>query len=156
MKDRTAELMYWRGSGLDNEGIRIRFSVGEINFSSLHSVQINSVTHLASYRMGTGAFSSRGKSSRGMELTTPLHLMPRLKMVKLYTHSTIHLHGMVRTGIILPLLSPSGIQKQFLPSHALPSSLRDQKQQMKIPIHDKNLGDPNRHKDFQMSLLQLP
>jgi hypothetical protein len=27
---------------------------------------------------------------------------------------------------------------------------------MKIPIHDKNLGDPNRHKDFQMSLLQLP
>jgi hypothetical protein len=34
--------------------------------------------------------------------------------------------------------------------------MRDQKQQMKISNHSMNLADPNRHKDFQMYLHQLP
>jgi hypothetical protein len=34
--------------------------------------------------------------------------------------------------------------------------MRDQKQQMKISNRGMNLVDPNRHKDFQMYLRQLP
>jgi hypothetical protein len=39
----------------------------------------------------------RGLSGRGMTLTTELHLVPRSRMVELYLHSPIRLHGVVLT-----------------------------------------------------------
>jgi hypothetical protein len=39
-------------------------------------------------------FFPRGKSSRGMKLTTHLHLVPRSKMVELYISSPVRVHGM--------------------------------------------------------------
>jgi hypothetical protein len=48
----------------------------------------------------------RGWSWWSMKLTTHLHLAPRSRMVELYLHSPIHLHGMMlhhlSMGIILP------------------------------------------------------
>jgi hypothetical protein len=37
----------------------------------------------------------RGQSSRGLNLTTHLHLVPRSRMVELYLRSPIRLHGVV-------------------------------------------------------------
>jgi hypothetical protein len=37
----------------------------------------------------------RGKNGRGVKLITHLHLVPRLRMVKLYLHSPILFHGVV-------------------------------------------------------------
>jgi hypothetical protein len=56
----------------------------------LHSVQTGSEAHPASYPMGI-----EGKAGRGVKLTTRFHLVPRSKMVQLYLHSTIRLHGVV-------------------------------------------------------------
>jgi hypothetical protein len=38
---------------------------------------------------------SLGKSHWGVKLTAHLHLMPRSRMVVLYLHSPIHLHGIM-------------------------------------------------------------
>jgi hypothetical protein len=42
--------------------------------------------------MGTGTFP-RGQSGRGVKLTPHLHLVPRSRMMELYIHSAICLHG---------------------------------------------------------------
>jgi hypothetical protein len=51
-------------------------------------------------------YNSPGYSSSGVKLTTHLHLVPRSRMVELYMHSPIRLHGAVlnqwSTGTTLP------------------------------------------------------
>jgi hypothetical protein len=42
---------------------------------------------------GYRGFFPMGKKGRGVNLTTHLHLLPRLGMVELYFHSHIRLHG---------------------------------------------------------------
>jgi hypothetical protein len=63
--------------------------------------KISSWAHPASYTMG---------SSQGVKVTTHFHLVPRSKMVELYLHSPIHLHGVVlnqlSTGTTLALPLP--------------------------------------------------
>jgi hypothetical protein len=46
---------------------------------SSKTAQIDSVTHLASYPIGTRV-PSQGQSGRGVKLTTYLHIVPRLRM----------------------------------------------------------------------------
>jgi hypothetical protein len=65
-------------SGLDNVGVRVPAGAG--NFSLHHRVQTCSGDHPASYPMGTRGFFHRGKSDRGVTLTTHLHLVPRSRM----------------------------------------------------------------------------
>jgi hypothetical protein len=72
----------------------VRFPAVVRDFSVLHSVQTVSDTHSASYPVGAGAHSP-GVSGRGMKLTIHLHLEPRTRMVELYLHSLIRLHGVV-------------------------------------------------------------
>jgi hypothetical protein len=45
--------------------------------------------------MGTGVFFPERKSGLGFKLTTYLHLVPRSRMVELYFHFPIRLHGMM-------------------------------------------------------------
>jgi hypothetical protein len=42
----------------------------------------------------------RKESGRSVKLTTHLHLVPRSRMVELYVHSSIRLHGIVLQYII--------------------------------------------------------
>jgi hypothetical protein len=67
------------GYGLDDRCSRIRFPARPGNFSLHHRVQTGSGAHLASYPMGTGAFSL-WQSGRDVKLTTHLHLVPRSRM----------------------------------------------------------------------------
>ena len=74
------------------------------DFPRLQNVQTNYVRHPASYSMGNGVFS-QGYSSRGMKLTTHLHLLLWLRMsgaipLPLPYASTAW------TGITLPLPLP--------------------------------------------------
>jgi hypothetical protein len=57
------------------------------------------ITHPASYPMGTGGSFPRNKAT-GVELTTHLHLVPRSRIVELYLHSPIHLHGVMLNCLI--------------------------------------------------------
>jgi hypothetical protein len=63
------------GYGLEDRGSRVRFPAGNGNFSLHHRIKNGSVTHQASYRMGT-----RGGAGRGVKLTTHLHVVPRSRM----------------------------------------------------------------------------
>jgi hypothetical protein len=73
-------------------GIRIPAA---IRFSLLHSVQASSGVHPTSYPMGTEDSFPWGKVAGGLKLTTNLHLVPRSRMVELYHHFPICLHGIV-------------------------------------------------------------
>jgi hypothetical protein len=70
-----------------NDGLRVGWPEFDSrkgqDFSLLHSVQNGSQAHPASYQMGTGDFSPGGQSSRGVKLTTHLHLVPMPRMVEL-------------------------------------------------------------------------
>jgi hypothetical protein len=44
--------------------------------------------------LGTRGCFPKGKTT-GVELTTHLHLVVRLRMIELYLHSPIHLHGVM-------------------------------------------------------------
>jgi hypothetical protein len=55
----------------------------------LHDIHTGSGAHPLSYTIGTGALSL------GVKLTIHLQLVPKLRMVELYLHSLICLHGMV-------------------------------------------------------------
>jgi hypothetical protein len=72
----------------------ILFLIAVRDFSLLHSVQTSPGTHPVSYSMGTRS------SSRGMELTTQLHLVLRSGMVVLYLCSCICFHRIVLNYII--------------------------------------------------------
>jgi hypothetical protein len=72
----------------------VQFPAGEKDFSLFHSVQTGSAVHLASYPVGTVYFIRR-QCGRGVKMTTHLHLVLRLKMMKRNFHSPIRLHGVV-------------------------------------------------------------
>jgi hypothetical protein len=77
------------GCRLDDQGIRVRFQTGPKELSLLYSVQMGSGVHTASYPIGTeGTFPA-------VKLTTHLLLVPKLRIVELYLHSTTHLHSVV-------------------------------------------------------------
>jgi hypothetical protein len=67
---------------------------GKIFFSFPHSPD-RLEAHPASYPMGTGGSFSRAESGGGVKLTTHLHLVPRLRMVELYLHFLIYIHGVM-------------------------------------------------------------
>jgi hypothetical protein len=70
----------------------VRFSVGARDFF-LHSIQTGSGVHQASYPIGTGTLSP-GVKRPGRESDHP-HLVPRSRMMALYLHSPLRLHGVV-------------------------------------------------------------
>jgi hypothetical protein len=72
----------------------VQFLTAVRDFSLLHSVQTSPGTHPVSYSVGTGG------SSKGMELTTQLHLVLRSGMVELYLCSCICFHCKVLNYII--------------------------------------------------------
>jgi hypothetical protein len=73
---------------------RVRFPALQ-DYSLLHVVQTGSGAHPASYPVGTWGFFPGGKSGKDVKLTTHLHLLPKSRMVELYLHSPIRLHGIV-------------------------------------------------------------
>jgi hypothetical protein len=69
---------------------------GRAKFSLLHGVQTDSGANpITSYPMGIGGDFPRGYSGQDPKLTTHFHLVPRSRMVELYLHSPICLHGIV-------------------------------------------------------------
>jgi hypothetical protein len=64
-------------------------------FSFLHKVETSSGAKISSYRMDIGGSFPRGKSDGAVKLTTHLHLSPRSRIVELYLHFHISLHGLV-------------------------------------------------------------
>jgi hypothetical protein len=62
------------------------------DFFLLYKVQTGSGAHPASYPKVTGG-DFPGKSSRGVNLTTHLNLVPRSRMMELYLRPYIYLHG---------------------------------------------------------------
>jgi hypothetical protein len=72
----------------------VQFLAGARDFSLLHSVQTGSGNHPTSYPMGAGT-PSLGVKRPGCEADHYLLPMLRLKMVELYRHSSIYLHGIV-------------------------------------------------------------
>jgi hypothetical protein len=59
----------------------------ERNCSLVHNIQTGSEAHPASYPMDMGRSFPGGKADGREKLTTHLHLVPRLRMVKIYLHS---------------------------------------------------------------------
>jgi hypothetical protein len=78
------------GYGLDRDSIPGR---GKIFLSSTESRLALGPTQ-PPIQWIPGALS-RGVNGRGMKPTTHLHLLPKLRMVELYLHSPIRLHGLV-------------------------------------------------------------
>jgi hypothetical protein len=72
------------GYGLDDRGLNA--GRGK-SFSLLHSIQAGSGAHPALVPMGT--------ECRGVKLIIHLHIVLKSRMVELYLHSNIHLHGVV-------------------------------------------------------------
>jgi hypothetical protein len=70
----------------------VRFPAGARDFSLLHSIQTSCRVHPASYPMGTEEVS-RGVKRPGREADHKPHLVPRSRMVELYLHSLLRLHG---------------------------------------------------------------
>jgi hypothetical protein len=75
---------------------RVLFLAGgrDFYFFLLHSIQTGSGAHSASCLVGTGAHSL-GLKWRRREADTQLHLVLRARMVELYLHSPIRLHGVL-------------------------------------------------------------
>jgi hypothetical protein len=60
-----------------------------------HNAQIGFAAHTTFYVMGTRGLFFWNYSNRGAKLTTQLHIVLKIRMVELYLHSPISLHGMV-------------------------------------------------------------
>jgi hypothetical protein len=80
---------------------------------------------------------NRGLSGRGVNLTTHLHLVPRSRMVELYLHSPVCLHGIVldwlSTGTTLSLFrwrAPLFRTPPFVSTGILKHSLQYKSQQL--------------------------
>jgi hypothetical protein len=71
---------------------QVRFPAMQ-DFSHLHSVQTGSGAHPTSCPVGIGRYSPGGKAAGAWGW--PLHLVLRSRMVNLYLHSPICLHGIV-------------------------------------------------------------
>jgi hypothetical protein len=65
------------------------------DFSLLHSLQTGPGTHSFLYPMSTGASFLQGWSSQDLNLTTHLHLVPRLWMVELSLHFHTRFNGVM-------------------------------------------------------------
>jgi hypothetical protein len=50
------------GYGLDDQGLRVQFLVGERDFSLLHNIQSGSGAHTTSYTIGARGCIPRGKA----------------------------------------------------------------------------------------------
>jgi hypothetical protein len=72
----------WAAGGTA-EDFGVTFPVGAGDFSLPRIVQTGSGARPASYIVGTGS----------VKLSTHLDLVPRLRMVELYLHTPIRLHG---------------------------------------------------------------
>jgi hypothetical protein len=68
----------------------VRFTAGTRNFSLFHRAQTRYGAHTTSYLMGTGALYRRVKRETDQPSSSA-----EVKMVVLYLHSTIRLHGVV-------------------------------------------------------------
>jgi membrane-bound inhibitor of C-type lysozyme len=68
----------------------------EQEISLLHNIPTGSGAHPASHTVGTRGCFPRGKTARGVKLTTHLHIVLRLTMVELCLHSCARLYGVVR------------------------------------------------------------
>jgi hypothetical protein len=75
--------------------VGVRFLAKGKSFFLLHSVQTDSGAHSAFYLMGIGGSFQGTKAAQGVKLTTYLCLVPRSRMVELYIHFPIRLHGVV-------------------------------------------------------------
>jgi hypothetical protein len=80
------------GYGMDDRG-----SISDMDkrFSLLRRFQTGSGAHPTSYPMGRGGLFPPEQSDRGVELTTQPNPVSRPRMVELYLHSSIRLHGVV-------------------------------------------------------------
>jgi hypothetical protein len=78
--------------GLD-AGVQLQARVRD--FFLLHSIQIDSGAHPASYPIGVRGSFPRGRG-QSVKLTIHVHLVLRSKMMELYLSSPIHLHGIQR------------------------------------------------------------
>jgi hypothetical protein len=91
-KTRDSSVGIALGYGLEERGSRVRFPAGAGNFSLHHRVQTGSGTHPASYPTGT-----RGTFPGAWSWPLTSISCWRQECVKLYLHSPIHLHGVVRS-----------------------------------------------------------
>jgi hypothetical protein len=74
--------------------VGVRFREWTRDFSLLYIVQADSGAHPSSIQWVSWAISLE-ESVRDAKLTTHLLLVPRSRMVELYLHSPIRLHGLV-------------------------------------------------------------
>jgi hypothetical protein len=65
----------------------VRFPAEAKDFSFDLCAQTGSEAHPASYAVGTAGQAPGLKRGRGVNLTTPIHLVPRLRMSRMYTSS---------------------------------------------------------------------
>jgi hypothetical protein len=70
-------------------GMLVQFLAEARDFSLLSSIQTGPGAHPASCPMNTGALY------KGLKLTTHLHLVSRSRIVDLYLHFHVYLHGKV-------------------------------------------------------------
>jgi hypothetical protein len=82
------------GYGLGDRKIGVSVPGRGRDFSLLYKIQTGSETQSVSYTVGpVGCFL--GVKRQGLTLTIHLHLVPKLRMMEIYLHSTICLHGVV-------------------------------------------------------------
>jgi hypothetical protein len=94
-KSRDSSVGIALGYGLNDNGSRVRFPAGAVNFSLHHRVQNGSGTHPASYPMGTRALSLWVKRPGREADHSPPSSVEVKEFVALYLHSPIPLHGVV-------------------------------------------------------------
>jgi hypothetical protein len=73
----------------------VQFPIGARNFSLLHNAQTGSGVYPDCYTVVIGGCFPEVKVPEGVKLTTHLQLVPMSKMVEVYLHSPIRLHGIV-------------------------------------------------------------
>jgi hypothetical protein len=88
---RDSSVVIETGYGLDGQGSIL--GKGK-KFSLLHTVEAGSGAPPSLLPIGAGAYSP-GLKSRSVKLTTHSHIVQRLRMVELYLHSPICIHGVV-------------------------------------------------------------
>jgi hypothetical protein len=79
--------------GLRTARQEFQFSEAVREFSPFHGDRIISGAYPASYPISIEDSFLGGKAVGAVKLTTPVHLMPRLRMVELYLHYSTRLQG---------------------------------------------------------------
>ena len=86
----VVQCVQWQDYWLDGRGSIVPFPAKSRNFSPLQKVETGCGTHPTFYSKGKGLLHW-GQSGRSVKLTTPHHLLPRLRMngaVPLLPHTT--------------------------------------------------------------------